>query len=605
MRVHDRKNNGVGRLYARPVVSRRSGPLYNAFSYPTKIDPEAVALFIASHTAPGDTVLDVFAGSGTTGLAANLCEVPTQRMRNQASQLGLTVEWGPRSVILYELSTIGALLSETMTNPPDPLAFELAARNLIGRVSSKLGWLYNAEDPDGGQGQIRHIIWTEFLRCPRCKTEASFWDLAVTKRPAHISKSGGCTTCGVSLKLDRIDRVVESIDDPVLDDTVIGRVRRPAFVYGRTGTRTWSRPVRSSDLRTLEKVATTPIPGTVPTRRVFRGDLYRAGYHQGLDRIHHFYTRRNLIVLGNLWNAIEKEKVELQRALRLLVLSYNASHSTLMTRIVTKKRQSAFVVTGAQSGVLYVSSLPVEKNIFEGLQRKLRVFARAFETSLGSQSVIRVVNSSSTTLDIPDRSIDYVFTDPPFGGYIPYAEVNQINEAWLGELTNRNEEVLVSPAQKKTTGDYAVLMKQVFCEVARVLRNDAPVTVVFHSSRPEVWSALGSALSLSGLSVVQGSLLDKVQPTFKQVLSPQTKNGNSLFLLTKTRPSPTRKSKTIDLDTLVKSSIAIRSKLDTQYLYTQYLMMCIEARAPVTLEYEAFRSRAEAVQTRLREVVIE
>lgn len=53
--------------------STRGGPLFNAFPYPTKISPEAIALFIAPHTKPGDTVFDGFAGSGSTGIAAILC----------------------------------------------------------------------------------------------------------------------------------------------------------------------------------------------------------------------------------------------------------------------------------------------------------------------------------------------------------------------------------------------------------------------------------------------------------------------------------------------------------------------------------------------------
>lgn len=56
----------------------RSGALFSAFPYLTKISPEAVALFIASHTHSGNTVFDGFAGSGTTGLAALLCESPSQ-----------------------------------------------------------------------------------------------------------------------------------------------------------------------------------------------------------------------------------------------------------------------------------------------------------------------------------------------------------------------------------------------------------------------------------------------------------------------------------------------------------------------------------------------
>ncbi len=71
-----------------------------------------------------------------------------------------------------------------------------------------------------------------------------------------------------------------------------------------------------------------------------------------------------------------REDEDLQSALRLWVLSYNASHSTLMTRVVLKKNSKDFVLTGAQSGVLYVSGLPVEKNIFAGLRRKISVFRR-------------------------------------------------------------------------------------------------------------------------------------------------------------------------------------------------------------------------------------
>lgn len=40
-------------------------------------------------------------------------------------------------------------------------------------------------------------------------------------------------------------------------------------------------------------------------------------------------------------------------------------------------------------------------------------------------------------------SIDFVFTDPPFGDFIPYAEVNQINELWLNHTTDREKRLLV------------------------------------------------------------------------------------------------------------------------------------------------------------------
>ena len=78
-------------LYSTPFPSTRSGALFNAFSYPTKISPEAEAIFIACHTKVGDTVLDPFGGSGTTGIAANKLNRQYIGIDNEKEYLDLTI----------------------------------------------------------------------------------------------------------------------------------------------------------------------------------------------------------------------------------------------------------------------------------------------------------------------------------------------------------------------------------------------------------------------------------------------------------------------------------------------------------------------------------
>ena len=117
----------------------------------------------------------------------------------------------------------------------------------------------------------------------------------------------------------------------------------------------------------------------------------------------------------------------------MVLLSYNAAHSTLMSRVVVKKNSKDFVLTSAQSGVLYISSLPVEKNIIIGAERKIKTFFNAFKYVNTCSGKVNVVNQSSEMLNLDDKTIDYLFTDPPFGDFIPYSEVNQINELWLGK----------------------------------------------------------------------------------------------------------------------------------------------------------------------------
>jgi hypothetical protein len=161
----------------------------------------------------------------------------------------------------------------------------------------------------------------------------------------------------------------------------------------------------------------------------------------GISHLHHFYTKQNFLAMNLLWRKAEEFEVKVSNAIRLLLLSYNASHATLMTRVVVKKNSKDFVLTSAQSGVLYISSLPVEKNIFMGVKRKLKSFEDAFSYLSRCSGHIDVENRSSQHLTQLDMSVDYVFTDPPFGDFIPYAEVNQINELWLGEPTNRADEI--------------------------------------------------------------------------------------------------------------------------------------------------------------------
>ena len=151
-------------LYDQPIRAKRTGPLFNSFSYPTKIDPEMIGVFVAAHTDPGQTVLDVFGGSGTTGIGVALCDRPTERMRRLAEDAGIEVKWGPRRAYIYELSPLGASVANTMANPPDAMAFSEKASHLLDQAEQEIGWCYRATDSDGSPGWIRHIVWSEVIR---------------------------------------------------------------------------------------------------------------------------------------------------------------------------------------------------------------------------------------------------------------------------------------------------------------------------------------------------------------------------------------------------------------------------------------------------------
>lgn len=103
----------IEKLFSMPLLSTRSGVFNNTFPYPTRISPEAIAVYIACMTKPGDTVLDAFSGSGSTGIAALLCEHPTEQMKNLAKSFGVEPVWGKRNAVLYEIGTYASFATKS------------------------------------------------------------------------------------------------------------------------------------------------------------------------------------------------------------------------------------------------------------------------------------------------------------------------------------------------------------------------------------------------------------------------------------------------------------------------------------------------------------
>lgn len=581
----------IASLYRQALRADRTGPLYGAFPYPTKISPEAIALFIASHTKPGDTVLDGFAGSGTTGLAALLCENPSAALRKEAADLGLNVRWGARNAVLYELGALGSFVGRTLTNPPDPDKFRSAVTKVLAATQGKFDWMYEAVDPQGVTGELRHAIWSDVFECPDCQEEVTLWDACVSLAPAKIRDGFTCSHCGSSHSADQVERLTSQSRDGITGKRTQSRVRRIARIYGATGTKKWSRAPTKEDQALVKRILRTPIPKSVPNVLIPWGDLYRSGYHQGISHLHHFYTRRNLIVFAQLWEAANKFSGSMRDALQFWLLSYNASHATIMTRVVAKTAQKDLVVTSAQPGVLYVSGLPVEKNLFLGLRRKAKTIEAAFKTIHGRQGKVEVVQGSSGSIDLPDMSIDYVFTDPPFGGNIPYAEINFINEAWLRRATNRREEAIISSSQGKTRADYQTLLTKSLSEMNRVLKPNGKATVVFHSASAEVWNALQSAYSDAGWTVEYAGVLNKTQGSFKQVTTNGAVRGDPLLLLGKKAKSKHALSPSawIVAEQLCAKSMTLNaSERTAQRLYSRLVNYFLTRHQKVPMDAEAF-----------------
>ena len=192
---------------------------------------------------------------------------------------------------------------------------------------------------------------------------------------------------------------------------------------------------------------------------------------------------------------------------------------TAMQRNVSRMASIAFsyyfhggggAINAGTKGTLYVSSMTPEVDAIENYRGRLN--AVAFSGVRSRQSIIQTSSAHHTGL--PDCSLDYVFTDPPFGGNLMYSELNYLWECWLRVKTNIRPEAIQNTTQGKGLYEYQRLMSQCFAEYYRVLKPGRWMTVEFHNSQNKVWSAIQEAIQHAGFVVSDVRTLDKRQGSF-------------------------------------------------------------------------------------------
>nr|WP_308417971.1 DNA methyltransferase [Heyndrickxia coagulans] len=159
-----------------------------------------------------------------------------------------------------------------------------------------------------------------------------------------------------------------------------------------------------------------------------------------------------------------------------------------------------------------------EWNAYNWLRGKLRGIIRAKEKTNSLDKFV-ISCSSSTSLTIDDNSVDYIFTDPPFGANLMYSELNTLWESLLNIFTNNETEAIENSAQGKSLADYKNLMLNCFMEFYRILKPGRWITVEFSNSKASVWNTIQDTLQKAGFIVANVSALDKQQGTHKAITS--------------------------------------------------------------------------------------
>jgi DNA modification methylase len=466
------------------ISEGKTDPIYTAHGYHTKVPYKAIIPFIEHYTKPGDIVFDGFCGTGMTGVA-------THRTN--------------RSSIQCDLSPAATFITSNYNTPVDIRIFEDKTRQIYKEVAEECGWMYETLHSDGRtRGIVNYIVWSDVLVCPYCSNEYVFYNAAVNEEESTVKHSYSCPNCNANITKRDCERVKTTYFDLSINEKVTQVKQVPVLINYSVGTKKFEKEPSEFDFNLITKIEESAIPYWFPTDRMPAGDESRRNDKIGITHIHHFYTKRNLWLLSSFHAKLKYKNVA------IVFQSISTGLTSKLCRYNLKNRGN-----GPLSGTLYVPSLVAESNCLKLFAGKSSDFKKAF--SCNKPNMISC--NSATEFLINDNTIDYIFTDPPFGSNIMYSELNHFWESWLRVFTNNNSEAIMNNTQNKGLNEYKTLMTICFKEMNRILKPNRWITVVFHNSKASIWNAIQDSLIKAGFIIAQVTVMDKKQGSFVQVTS--------------------------------------------------------------------------------------
>ncbi|MCW3102302.1 MAG: hypothetical protein JWO09_742 [Bacteroidetes bacterium] len=493
--------------YAIDVIEGKNHPLYNAHSYHTKVPHAVIMRYLLHYTQPGDIIYDGFSGTGMSGVAAKSVNNPEIEFRlkieKEWSELFESKPvWGKRNAIISDLSPIASFIGYNYNKGVDNSDFIDASTKILKEVEAEFGWMYQTK-VGKSLYKINYIVWSDFIKCPNCNHALCYWDEGIDYDNNVVYEKFHCSKCNYLIHKDKLDKYQETIYDNSIKETIYRTKQMPVLINYSIGKKRYEKRPDEFDLDIIARINALEITSFIPSKRLPEGGETRRNDKHGFTHTHHFYTRRNLIILSSIFEKINKKPIN--GRLKLFLLNwFNSSQSrlTIFNRYAPNHNRHV----GPLANTLYISYTPTEISPFYFVESKIK------DNNLNLvdySHFVQQISSATDLRNLSSDSIDYIFTDPPFGANIMYSELNAPLESWIKIFTNNKEEAIENKSQSKGKYEYQVLMEECFKEYYRVLKPGKWMTVEFSNTSAAIWNALNIALQKAGFVIASINALNK------------------------------------------------------------------------------------------------
>ncbi|MCX6083329.1 MAG: DNA methyltransferase [Chloroflexi bacterium] len=497
--------------FDQPITTTKATAIYRMHTYWSKKPHDAIQRYIRHYTKSGDLVLDPFSGSGGTSLAA-LME--------------------GRAAVAIDLSPAATFITKNYCTPVDVDELQRAFEQLKAKVKPEMDWLYETRcDRCDGRAITSYTVYSYVFECPRCLSKIPLFD-CIEKQPKNEEgksiKINICPFCYKNGHEERIDASCKRFDPiPVLVsyDCIDGcKPKRSERFYNDENDKKRSY-FHKFDLLKIAEINNQEIPYWYPTNRMLNsssddntrwGLLWRP-YHSGINYVKDFYTKRNLWAVALVLNELSYLGHSIKDTLSFYLTSILYKASIMMAH----NEDGAGRV---QKGILYIPPIEHDINVLHFLDISHGDFIRGYEEVNKVQTTeLCISTSDSKNINIEDNSVDYIFTDPPYGGAVQYGELNHIWESWLKFDTfwTKNE-VIVNDFKDKSESIWENSLQAVLVECFRTLKPNRWISLCYHDSSEGTWQLIQDIMTEIGFIPETTSstlFIDTATKTLKQLFS--------------------------------------------------------------------------------------
>lgn len=307
-------------------------------------------------------------------------------------------------------------------------------------------------------------------------------------------------------------------------------------------------PVNLKDfLNSFEQIRTT-FKDNTPTRpNEIKEALKKYKYPKGLvlprgsdvDTIEKLFSEKQLAQLAYLKYLIKKEKNENIRQSLLLAFSSTITKINLTYHSSKTRDENAGDSAPFRYYRYRLASKKVELDVLRTFETKFKKVLNAkkeIQYKINEKSVqdIQIVRGTAINLSfIKKETVDYIYTDPPYGSKIPYLDLSVMWNGWLDlKVTDKDFEMeaIEGGRKEKSKANYNELIAKSIEEMYRVLKFDRWMSFVFAHKDPEFWHLIIDTAEKCGFEYAGAIKQSNGQSSFKKRQNPFTVLSGQLII---------------------------------------------------------------------------